>query len=152
MASVGFAAVFSCCSHFLVETGGLLTALTGWVTEHHRFLFKLLLDEVTALESEGFIERFETRIEQVMVPFAEAAQRLMTIPRGDRRVAEKMIAEIGTDKKVFASANHLASWVGVSPGNNESAGKQRSGRTTKEIGGCVRRWCRLVVKPTGQVA
>jgi transposase len=123
----------------------LQLALTGRVTGHHRFLFKLLLDEVTALE--GFIERLEAQIEQVMVPFAEGVQRLMTIPGVDRRVAEKVIAEIGTDMKVFASAQHLASWVGISPGNNESAGKQRSGRTTKG-----NRWLRTTLVQAGWAA
>jgi transposase len=123
----------------------LQLALTGRVTEHHRFLLKLLLDEVTALE--GFMERLETRIEQVMIPFAEAVQRLITIPGIERRAAEKVIAEIGTDMKVFASAHHLASWAGVSPGNNRSAGKQRSGRTTKG-----NRWLRQVLVQAGWAA
>jgi transposase len=123
----------------------LQLALTGRVTEHHRFLFKLLLDEVTALE--GFIARLETRIEEVMVPFAEAVQRLMTIPGIDRCAAEKVIAEIGTDMKVFASAHHLASWAGLSPGNNESAGKQRSGRTTKG-----NQWLRTTLVQAGWAA
>lgn len=116
----------------------LQLALTGRVTEHHRFLFKLLLDEVVALE--GFIERLEARIEESLVPFAEVQQRLTTIPGIDECAAGKVIAELGTDMKVFASAHHLASWVGLSPGNNESAGKQRSGRTTKG-----NRWLRTVL-------
>jgi transposase len=107
----------------------LQLALTGRVTEHHRFLLQLLLDEVTALE--GFIARLETRIDQVMVPFAEAAQRLTTIPGIEQSAAEKIIAEIGTDMDVFGSPHRLSCWAGLSPGNNESAGKKRSGRTTK---------------------
>lgn len=116
----------------------LQLALTGRVTEHHRFLFKLLLDEVTALE--GFIERLSRRIEEAVVPFAEAQQRLMTIPGVDVRVSEKVLAELGTNMDVFANERHVSSWVGISPGSNESAGKQRSGRTTKG-----NRWLRSVL-------
>jgi transposase len=116
----------------------LQLALTGRVTPHHRFLFKLLLDEVTALE--GFIERLDLHIEEAMVPFAEVQKRLTTIPGVDRCVAEKVVAEMGVTMDVFASAHHLASWVGLSPGNNESAGKQRSGRITRG-----NRWLRSVL-------
>ena len=66
-----------------------------------------------------------------MAPFAEEAERLETIPGVDRRAAEVIVAEIGTDMERFPTADHLASWAGMCPGNDESAGKRRSGRTTK---------------------
>ena len=58
-------------------------------------------------------------------------ERLTTIPGVDQRTAESLVAEIGTDMERFPTADHLASWAGMSPGNDQSAGKRRSGRTTK---------------------
>jgi transposase len=113
-------------------------ALTGRVTEHHRFLLRLLLDQVAALE--GLVARLEDRIEAVMPPFEEAVKRLTSIPGMDRCAAEKVIAELGTDMSVFPSEGHVASWTGICPGNNESAGRQRSGRTTKG-----NRWLRAIL-------
>jgi transposase len=108
----------------------LRLALHGRVTEHHRFLLRLLLDELTHLE--GLIERVTTRIqEELPSPFVEAVQRLATIPGIDVRAAENILAEIGTDMAQFPSAGHLASWTGMCSGNRESAGKRQSGRTTK---------------------
>jgi transposase len=71
------------------------------------------------------------RIEQVIAPFAAKVARLDTIPGIDRRAAEVIVAEIGPDMGQFPTPAHLASWAGVCPGNNESAGKHRSGRTRK---------------------
>jgi transposase len=108
----------------------LRLALHGRVTEHHRFLLRLLLDELKGLEE--LIERLSTRIAEVLpVPFGEAIQRLATIPGIDVRAAENILAEIGVRTEQFPSASHLASWTGMSPGNRESAGKRQSGRTTK---------------------
>ncbi len=107
----------------------LQTALRGRVTAHHRFQLRILMDHVTHLEA--LIGRLEVRIEEVLAPFAEAAERLTTIPGVDQRTAETVIAEIGPDMNQFPTADHLASWAGMCPGNNESAGKRRSGRTTR---------------------
>jgi transposase len=104
-------------------------ALRGRVTDHHRFLLRSLMDQLGQLE--GMIERYDARIEEAMRPFAEAEARLMTIPAVGRRGAEVIIAEIGADMTRFATAGHLTSWAGLCPGNNESAGKRRSTRTTK---------------------
>ena len=108
----------------------LQEALLGEVTDHHRFLPRMFLEQVDFLE--GQIARLSQRIREVLpVPFVEAVERLETIPGIDRRAAENIVAEIGADMKPFPSAGHLASWVGICPGNHESAGKRRSGRTTK---------------------
>jgi transposase len=107
----------------------LRPALTGRVTEHHRFLLGLLLDEVEAVE--GFLARLEGRIAAAVAPFAEAVRRLTTIPGVDRRTAEVVAAEVGTDMGRFPSEGHLASWAGMCPGNDESAGKRRSGKTPR---------------------
>jgi transposase len=107
----------------------LRQALEGRVTDHHRFLLETLMDQLRQLE--GLIERYSARIEETMRPFAEAEERLMTIPGVGRQAAEVIVAEIGTDMSRFATPGHLASWAGLCPGNDESAGKRRSGRTTK---------------------
>lgn len=108
----------------------LQEALFGEVEDHHRFLLGMLWDEVEFLEKQ--IERLSTRIAEVLPPpFVEAVTRLQTIPGIDRRAAEGIVAEVGADLAAFASAGHLASWVGICPGNHESAGKRQSGRTTK---------------------
>src|SRR5262245_57571742 len=75
-----------------------------------------------------------------MAPFAEEVSRLDTIPGVNRRTAEVLIAEIGVDMSAFPTAGHLASWAGLCPGTNESAGKHRSGRTRKG-----NRWLRSVL-------
>ena len=108
----------------------LRLALQGRVTEHHRFLLKLLLDELTHLE--GLIERLTARITEVLPsPFAQALELLATIPGIDVRAAENIVAEVGVDMAVFPTAGHLSSWAGMCSGQRESAGKRQSGRTRK---------------------
>lgn len=107
----------------------LQEALQGRVTDHHRFLLRLHLDQVKQLDE--LIGRLGTRIEESLAPFADAQDRLRTIPGVNQRVAETVLAEIGTNMEQFPSEDHLASWAGMCPGNNESAGKRRSGRITK---------------------
>jgi len=107
----------------------LKQALHGRITEHHRFLLRALLDQIEALE--GLIARFDAQIDQAMVPFAVAAERLQGIPGVGEQAAEVIVAEVGTDMAKFPSAGHLASWAGLCPGNDQSAGKQRNGKTTK---------------------
>ena len=107
----------------------LRLALQGRVTDHHRFLLRMHLDHVTHLEE--LIGRLGDRIEEARAPFAPAQERLQTIPGISQRVAETVLAEIGPNMEQFPSADQLASWAGMCPGNNESAGKRRSGRVTK---------------------
>jgi len=107
----------------------LRLALQGRVTDHHRFLLRLHLDHVTHLEE--LIGRLGSHIEEALAPFAEAAERLQTIPGVSQRVAETLVAEVGPKMEQFPTAAHLASWAGMCSGNNESAGKRRSGRTVK---------------------
>jgi transposase len=108
----------------------LQEALLGEIEDHHRFLLGMLMDQVEFLEAQ--IEKLTARIAEVLPgPFEEAIERLDTIPGIDRKAAEVIMAEMGADLEPFASAGHLASWVGLCPGNHESAGKRKSGRTTK---------------------
>ena len=107
----------------------LRPALTGRVTDHHRFVLKLFLDEVEMVEA--WVRRLEERIEVVLSPFADAVRRWTTIPGVDRRTAQAVAAEIGTDMGRFPTEGHLSAWAGMCPGNDESAGRRRSGKTPK---------------------
>jgi transposase len=111
------------------KVGVLREALVGRFDDHHRLLLRMHLDhidELTAMET-----RLDAAVDELMVPFGEAATRLVSIPGVGKRVAEVIIAEIGSDMSRFATAAHLASWVGLCPGHHESAGKRRSGRARK---------------------
>jgi transposase len=107
----------------------LTQALNHSLSDHHRFLLGQLLDQVEHLERQ--VARFERRIGEVMTdnPFERAVATLDPIPGINRRAAQAILAEIGTDMSRFPTAAHLASWAGLCPGNHESAGKRKSGRT-----------------------
>jgi transposase len=105
----------------------LREALRGGVREHHRFMLGQLMDQIDMLESQ--IGAFEARIESLLADDEEKIDRLDGIPGLDKSAARQIIAEIGTDMGRFPSADHLCSWAGVCPGNHESAGKRKSGRT-----------------------
>jgi transposase len=112
----------------------LRKALAGrFRTEHHGLLVAQILTHIDYLDEA--IALLSERIERVIGPFAEQVVLLDTVPGVDRRAAEVIVAEIGPDMGQFPTAAHLASWAGVCPGNNESAGKQRSGRTRKGSSG-----------------
>jgi transposase len=107
----------------------LKLALDGRVTDHHRFLLRALLDQIESLE--GLIARYDAQIEQAMAPFAGAAERLRGIPGVGEQAAAVIVAELGPDMTPFPTAGHLSSWAGLCPGNDQTAGKRRSGKTTK---------------------
>jgi transposase len=104
-------------------------ALEGNINEHHRFMLKLLWDQLHKVES--LVERVEERIDDLMCPFETAVELMIEIPGIDRKVAQTIIAEMGVDMSQYPTDRHLASWAGMCPGNNESAGKRKSGKTTK---------------------
>jgi len=121
-------------------------ALEGQVSAHHRFLLRLLLDEWDHVSSS--INRLNQQIEATMPrPFQEALPRLTTVPGIDVRAAQDILAETGVQMKQFPTAAHLASWTGMSPGNNESAGKRRSGRPAKG-----NHWLRTALVQSGWAA
>ena len=122
--------------------------LTGVVREHHRFLLVTHLTHIDFLDEQiaQFNREIAARIQAPPAPpqnaaspapapaeppltRAEAVALLDTIPGISQWLAELIVAEIGTDMSRFPSAAHLASWAGLAPGNNESAGKHFSGRT-----------------------
>jgi transposase len=117
----------------------LREALAGrFRTEHHGLLVAQILAHIDYLDET--IAVLSARIEQLVAPFAERVALLDTIPGVDKRAAEVIVSEIGVDMGQFPTAAHLASWAGVCPGNHESAGKHRSGRTrkgSKWLGGCL---------------
>src|SRR6516164_10592087 len=104
-------------------------ALEGKLEEHHRFLLKLQLDRLERVESD--LAALEQRIQEKLQPYATQLALLQEIPGVERTLAAVIIAELGVDMSVFQSVSQLASWAGVCPGNNESAGKRKSSRIPK---------------------
>lgn len=107
----------------------LRQALTGRFRDHHGFLVGRILAHLDYLE-EAIIELTE-RIEKQLRPFEEQMRVLTAIPGVKRNTAHVIVAETGVDMGRFASAAQLESWAGMCPGNNESAGKRRTGKTRK---------------------
>jgi len=105
----------------------LVQALDGRVRDHHRFLLRTLLGHVDQLERA--IAELSEEIARRLHPYAAAVDLLRTITGVKGRVAEVVMAEIGPDMGRFVDARHLCSWAAICPGNHESAGKRRSGRT-----------------------
>jgi len=104
-------------------------ALSGRFRAHHRFLIARQLAHIDALDA--LIADLDTEIAERLRPFADHLARLDTIPGVGRRTAEVILAEVGPDVSRFPTAAHLASWAGLCPGNHQSAGKAKSGRTRK---------------------
>jgi len=128
------------------KRSALQEALRGSIGPHQRFLLEQQLGHIDCLE--WLIGRVEAEVsarleadanpvpglpdgDGVLASGTEAVARLDTIPGVGRRVAEVVVAEIGRDMSRFPSADHLASWAGLTPGHHESAGKRYSGRTRK---------------------
>lgn len=102
-------------------------ALKGKVNEHHCFMIKHHLDKIDYLRKQQ--DLFLEKMDKIIVKFHnEEFIRLQTIPGVSQKIARGIVAEMGFDMSVFPTENHLASWVGICPGNNESAGKSYSGR------------------------
>jgi transposase len=102
-------------------------ALAGRFAAHHGVLCELHLDHIDHLDT--MLARLDTRIGTAVTPFIDACQRLTSIPGIGQHAARAIIGEIGVDMSRFPTAAHLASWAGLCPGNHESAGKHRSGKT-----------------------
>jgi transposase len=106
-------------------------ALQGKFGDHHRFMLKQLLSHLDHLDQQ--IGEFTARIEALLGPFVdeELQQKLDAIPGINATTIQNIVAEIGTDMSQFPSDAHLASWAGMCPGNEESAGKRKRSKTTK---------------------
>jgi hypothetical protein len=107
----------------------LSLALEGGFSQYQRWALRQQLTHLEFLE--GQVTQLETEIEKRICPYEHQIRLLVTIPGVHRVVACTILAELGPDMSVFPDARHAASWVGMCPGNRESAGKQMSGRTRK---------------------
>jgi transposase len=109
--------------------GELQQALRGRVTAHHRFLLKLHLAQVDHLDAA--IATLDGEVDAKLAPFRTAVELVSTIPGVSKLSAEVIVSEIGLDMRRFPTAGHLISWAGLSPRNDQSAGKRRSTRLRK---------------------
>ena len=107
----------------------LRLALDGSLNEHHRFWLRQMMDHLEFLEGKIFV--IEQEIDRRSRPYEDAIALWITIPGIRRLLAITLVAEIGVDVDQFPAASHLASWAGLCPGNNESGGKRKSGKTRK---------------------
>jgi transposase len=107
----------------------IFDALQGELTDSHRFVLNELMRHVEEIEAR--IARFDTRLLDGLKDERNALALLQTLPGVDLIGAAMLLVEIGTDMEAFGSADRLASWVGICPGNNESASKRKSGRARK---------------------
>jgi len=107
----------------------LLKAITGRMTDHHRFMLRQIRHHMAYLESQ--IKVMQAEIDRLLEEDRESIALLATIPGVDKAIAVKLLAETGTKlEETFGSAKRLAKWAGICPGNNETGGKKISGRTT----------------------
>jgi transposase len=107
----------------------LVEALRGRITPHHRFMVKLHLEHIDALDRS--IETVETEVGSTLEPFRDLVELLTTMPGVSDVVANVIISEIGLDMSRFPTSGHLISWAGLCPRSDESAGKRRSTRVRK---------------------
>lgn len=103
-------------------------ALTGYVTDHHRLMLKMIWDNMARLETTML--EVDSSIEKATVVLGIELDLLQQIPGVGKKGAIGIIAEIGADMSQFPDHKHLASWAGMCPGSNQSAGKNKSGRIT----------------------
>lgn len=102
----------------------ILDACTGNLTEHQIFMLQLIKSNIKSIE--GKISILDDRIKDILSPYENVQELLKEIPGIDTKVLQDLIAEIGLDMGKFPSEKHLASWAGICPGNNESAGKKKA--------------------------
>jgi transposase len=107
----------------------LEAALQGRFSRHHALIVSEILAKLDYLDE--LIDRLSDEVGDAIAPFAQQVQLLDTIPGVDQRMAEALVAEIGVDMGQFGSSAQLASWAGLCPGQNISAGKSRGSKTRK---------------------
>lgn len=104
-------------------------ALEGKITAHHRFMLQTIKQSIT--DKEALINTIEKQIDDSVAQYSVELERLQTIDGVGRDSAITIISEIGVNMDVFPNEQHLSSWAGMSPGNNESGGKKKSAKTIK---------------------
>jgi transposase len=102
----------------------LLEACTGYITEHHSYLLQMIKRDIASTES--IITDINSKIKAMLAPYDNVVELLKEVPGLSTKSTEDLIAEIGLDMSVFPDEKHLCSWVGIAPGNNESAGKKKA--------------------------
>ena len=107
----------------------LKEALYGRFSEHHEFMLNLILQTIDQINET--IDKVERQIDKYLDKLSQEAALLQTIPGVSRQVCAGILSEIGNEMENFISNKHLASWAGICPGNNESAGKKYSTRVTQ---------------------
>jgi transposase len=107
----------------------LKKALQGRFRSHHGFMVAEILTHLDFLDEA--IERVSQEVSSRLVPFSKIVELMDLVPGINQRVAEGVLSEMGVDMSCFPSHRHAASWTGLCPGNNESAGKRKSGKTRK---------------------
>lgn len=124
----------------------LTYALEGKVTPHHRFMLSKHMKQIRFLEEmvQEFNQQIDDHIKAQGEDFSELIPLLSTLPGTDKQSAEEIVAEIGADMSQFPTEENLSSWAGMCPGNNETGGKRKSGKTTKGS-----RWLRATL---GEIA
>ena len=110
-----------------VKIPALAEALAGRFAEHHAFLARMILTHIDGIGA--MLTELDARTDEELAPYRTQVKLLDSIDGIDTRTAQVIVAEIGADMARFPSAAHLASWAGVCPGNNKTAGKAKSGHT-----------------------
>lgn len=105
-------------------------ACQGFITAHHVYMLQIIRQEMD--NTQRTIESLDQRIKEVLSPYENALELLKKVPGISSKSVEDLVAEIGLDMNVFPTDKHLSSWAGMSPGNNESAGKKKAVELPKE--------------------
>ena len=101
----------------------LLEACTGFVEEHHVYMLQMIRKSIA--QTQGLVDELSKRIKEILIKYDNVLELLKEIPGFNTKVVEDLVSEIGLDMSAFPSEKHLASWAGICPGNNESAGKKK---------------------------
>ena len=101
----------------------LLEACTGFVEEHHVYMLQMIRNSIA--QTQDLVDELSKRIKDMLIKYDNVLELLKEIPDFNTKIVEDLVSEIGLDMSVFPSEKHLASWAGICPGNNESAGKKK---------------------------
>jgi transposase len=105
----------------------LIKAMDSTITDHHRFLLRMHFEQIGSISNQ--IAKFDEVIDRKLEPCKEEYELIQTCPGLNKITSASILAEIGVDISQFPDKHHLCSWAAICPGNNESAGKRKSGRT-----------------------
>ena len=108
----------------------LLEACTGYVEGHHVYLLQMIRKDID--NTQVLIDDLSDRIKTLLSKYDNVLELLKEIPGFNTKVVEDLVAEIGLDMSHFPTEKHLASWAGMAPGNNESAGKKKAQESLTE--------------------